>query len=112
MKNKLHLVVTIVCLLTLFISTASCIAAQLPHTPQASCNDCPGHAPVSHDNPVCCTAHQQPSAAATSVKVERPAYLSQALIPFSLDLPASSAVLLAPQLSETPPLPSLIALRI
>ena len=112
MKKKLHLVVTVLCLLALTISTASCMFAQLPSMHQASCDDCPAHAPLSQNTPACCTNHQHPSAATTSVQVEHPAYIAQALTPFSLNLPKRFTALPAAQLSETPPIPLLIALRI
>jgi hypothetical protein len=112
MKKKLHFVVTLLCLLTLFISTASCMVAQLPHNQQASCGECPRHAPLSQDTPVCCTTHQLPAAAASSVDVEQPAHLSQALMPLSLNPSAQSIALHAALLAETPPAPLLIALRI
>src|ERR1700677_3896613 len=112
MKKKLHLVVTVLCLLALTISTASCMFAQLPSMHQASCGDCPSHTPLSQDTPVCCTNHQQPSAATTSVQVEQPAYIAQALTSFSLNLPKRFTALPAAQLAETPPVPLLIALRI
>jgi hypothetical protein len=106
MKKKLHLVVALLCLLTLFISTASCMVAQ------ASCGECPRHAPLSQDTPVCCTTHQLPAAATNSVEVEQPAHISQALTPLSLNPPAQSVALPAALLTETPPAPLLIALRI
>jgi hypothetical protein len=112
MKKKLHLVVALLCLLTLFISTASCMVTQLPHNQQASCGECPGHAPLSRDTPACCTTHQLPAAAASSVEVEQPAHTSQALTPLSLNPPAQSIALPAALLAETSPAPLLIALRI
>jgi hypothetical protein len=115
MKKKPHLVVTLLCLLTLFISTASCMVAQIPHNQQASCGECPRHAPLSQDtpdSPVCCTSHQLPAAAASSVDVEQPAHISQALTPLSLNPSPQSIALLAALLAETPPAPLLIALRI
>jgi len=111
-KKKLHLVVAVLCLLALTISTASCMVAQLPSMHRASCDDCPAHAPLSQNTPACCTNHQQPSAATTSVQVEQPAYIAQALTPFSLNLPKRFTALPAAQLAETAPVPLLIALRI
>jgi hypothetical protein len=112
MKKKLHLVVTLLCLLTLFISTASCMVAQLPHNQHASCGECPRHAPLNQDTSVCCTTHQLPAATASSVEVEQPAHISQALTPLSLNPSAQSIALPAALLAETPPAPLLIALRI
>jgi hypothetical protein len=112
MKKKLHLVVALLCLLTFFISTASCMVAQFPHSPQASCGECPRQAPPSHDTPVCCTTHQLPAAATNSVEVEQPAHISQALTPLSLNPGTQSKALPAALLAETPPTPLLIALRI
>jgi hypothetical protein len=111
MKKKLHLVVALLCLMTLFTTTASCMVAQLPHTQQASCGECPRHAPLSQDTPVCCTTHQRPSAATSSVEVEQPADISQALASLSFNLP-TQAIAPPALLPETPPTPLLIALRI
>jgi hypothetical protein len=111
MKKKLHLVVTVLCLLLLTVSTASCMFAQLPSMHQASCGDCPAHTPLSQDTPVCCTNHQQPFAATNSTEVEQP-YIAQALTPLSFNPPIHFTTLPAAQLSETPPIPLLIALRI
>jgi hypothetical protein len=112
MKKKLHLVVTLLCLLMLFISTASCMVAQIPHNQQASCGECPRHAPLSQDTPVCCTTHQLSAAAASSVEVEQPAHISQAFTPLLLNPSPQSIALPVALLAETPPAPLLIALRI
>jgi hypothetical protein len=112
MKKKLHLVVTVLCLLALTISTASCMFAQPPSMHQASCDDCPTHTPLSQDTLACCTTHQQPSAATSSIEAEQPAYIAQVLTPLSYNLPTHFTALPAAQLPETPPVPPLIALRI
>jgi hypothetical protein len=111
MKKTLHLAVTLLCLLTLFIGTASCAYAQLPHAQQASCSDCPTHAPLSQNTPACCTTHQQPSATAASLEVERPALLSHIAAP-SFN-PSSQSISLPPTyFAEAPPFPPLTPLRI
>jgi len=113
MKKACHLVVTVLCLLTLLLNTTSCMHAQLSHAQRdASCGDCPTHAPATPDTPACCNAHQQPSAAATSVAVEQPAYLSNAFAPIAPGLPAPAIFSAATPLSAPPLLPPLIALRI
>jgi hypothetical protein len=111
-KKKLDLVIAIVCLLTLFLSTASCMVAQPPRMHQTSCGECPQHAPLSQDTPICCTSHQQPSAATTSIEVEQPAPIARAFTSIPLDLHAQSAAFSAANLYETPPIPPLITLRI
>jgi hypothetical protein len=112
MKKKLHFVVTVLCLLTLFLNTASCMVAQLPRVHQASCGECPSHAPLSQDTPVCCKTHQQPSAVTNTVEVKQPASIAHTLASPTLDLPAHFTALPAAQFAETPPIPLLISLRI
>jgi hypothetical protein len=113
MKRPCQLVITVLCLLTLLLNTASCLHAQLPH-PQhdASCGDCPRHAPATPNAPACCIAHQQPSTAATSVEVEQPAHLPNAFAPIAPNLPAPALFSAATRLSAPPLVPPIIALRI
>ena len=113
MKRPCHLVIAVLCLLTLLLNTSSCLHAQLPHPRHdASCGNCPRHAPATPNTPPCCTAHQQPSTVATSVEVEQPAHLPNASTPIAPNLPAPTLFSAATRLSASPLLPPIIALRI
>src|SRR5580658_10461964 len=113
MKTPFRLAAAILCLLILLLNTASCMQAQSLHPKHdASCGDCPKHAPATPEVPACCSAHQQPSSAATAVEVEQPAHLSNAFAPIASNLPAPSTFYIATNLPAPPLSPPLIALRI
>jgi hypothetical protein len=113
MKTPYHLAVAVLCLLILLLNTASCMQAQSLHPRHdASCGDCPKHAPAVPDVPACCSIHQQPSSAAIAIEVEQPAYLPNTFAPIASNLLAPATIPIATKLSESPPSPPLIALRI
>src|ERR1700733_7824175 len=70
MKETLHRVASILCLLTLLLNAATCLHAEQPR--QSSCSHCPKPAPLSHTLPSCCAAQQQPPAV-TSAEIKQPA---------------------------------------
>src|ERR1700736_2301732 len=107
MKETLHRVASILCLLTLLLNVA-CLHAEQPRP--SSCSHCPKPAPQSHALPSCCAAQQQPPAI-TSAEIKQPAPSIAVLTP-----PLNNEVLpfrLSPvtRLTASPPPPPHITLR-
>jgi hypothetical protein len=119
MKKTLHKFVTSMCLLMLLLSATSCLHALHLNQPkqnqpkQNACDHCPKSAPLTHNVPSCCRAQQsQPSATTAFTDIEQPA-LSNAPIGLLHSDPVA-AFLASPitHLTEPPPSPPLLALRI
>jgi hypothetical protein len=109
MKQALRHFAAVLCLLTLVTSFASCM--DLAKHTQAPCSHCTKHQPPNHPAPICCDAHQQPSATAAIITLEQPA---QASIPIALiaHLDALALLSLPNQLLRPPPLLPSLKLRI
>ncbi|MBB5339352.1 hypothetical protein [Tunturiibacter gelidoferens] len=110
MKKALHLFATLLCLLTIAVSAATCAELSLPK--QSSCDHCPKQSPLDHHSPACCSAQQQQPSAIVSKPVETQAQLhvvavfaSSNKIFIPLDAPA-------PRWAAPPPLPPRTPLRI
>jgi hypothetical protein len=105
MKQTLRHFAAVLCLLTLVTSFASCM--DLAKHTQAPCSHCTKHQPLNHPAPICCDAHQQPSATAATITLEQPAQASTPLAPI-VHLHALAILSLPIQLLWPPPhLPSL-----
>src|SRR5580700_7904589 len=109
MKKALHTLASLLCLLTILLSTATCVHAERPS--QSSCSQCPKRAPLSHSLPSCCAAQPQPPAV-PSARIERPAQSITLAVPLSI---GETAPFYSSQVTQqTVPLhsPPRIALRI
>ncbi len=109
MKQALRHLAAALCMLMLIASAASCMDFTSHH--QVSCTHCTQHQPMNQQAPVCCDAHHQPSATATTITVEHPAQISSAE---TSAIPINALALLSPpeQLIWPPPLPPRLTLRI
>src|SRR5277367_1617533 len=109
MNKPLHIFATLLCLLTLLLSTATCMNVVQPK--ESSCSHCPKQSPLSQDLPSCCSAQQQPPAI-VSTEVQQPVQL---LAVYTQVLPHEIASPLAPpntRATAPPPVPLRIALRV
>ncbi|MBB5344247.1 hypothetical protein [Tunturibacter empetritectus] len=107
MKKAVHLFATLLCLLTLLVSAATCVTIAQPK--QSSCDHCPKQSPL---DPSCCSAQQQQAPAVASTQTEPQLQLHA--IPVSALGYEISSPLLAPvlRLTAPPPLPPRTPLRI
>ncbi|HEY1992829.1 MAG TPA: hypothetical protein VGG81_00410 [Edaphobacter sp.] len=110
MKKTLHRLASLLCLLTLLLSTAACLHAERQPR-QSSCSHCPKPAPQSHALPSCCAAQQQPPAV-TAAEVKQPAPSIAVLSPLLNNevLPFRSSPVT--RLTASPPPPPRPTLRI
>jgi len=124
MRRSLSSFVAMFCLLTLFVSSAACIAVALPqdalvtwaqHGHSANAQDhgcCPKNSPASeHSSTTCCTVHHQPVSAASVVELEHPIVFSHAALPGQM-MVAATVFSTASRSIGPPQQPPLIALRI
>jgi hypothetical protein len=125
MRRTLSSFVAVLCLLTLFISSAACLAAALPsdalsigaiqhqHTvnaPDHAC--CPQRSPANqHTSDTCCTVHHQPVSTVAVVELEQPGMITYALLPSTVQIVEAIAPSAGVQMDATQH-PPLIALRI
>ncbi len=109
MKKTLFSLAAILCLLTIFVGSASCMIATQPR--QAACDHCPKHTPMQQHTTSCCTAHHQPASDVTFAGLQQPALSSTLELP-SLRLDPAAAVLPLARLDGPPHFPPRIALRI
>lgn len=109
MKQAIYSFAAILCLVTMLISSSSCMAmtshAKTPST------DCPSHSPENQPAPACCTVHVQPSASATVFTIEQPAQ-TLAIHSFAITLDARALAPQPPLRTSHFPLPPLLKLRI
>lgn len=117
MKKPLYHLAAILCLLTIFVSSLSCIhlamaAHQQAEHQQAASNQCPMHAPQNQNVPSCCKATHQTPAAITTAALQQPVFLVTTLTPLPPDQIAPRLSPLPTQFAEPPLLPPRIALRI
>ncbi|WP_260738548.1 hypothetical protein [Tunturiibacter lichenicola] len=110
MKKTLHIFATLLCLLTLLLSTATCMNVVQPK--QASCDHCPKQSPFSQNLPSCCSAQQQQPLAIISSEVQQPVQLPTAYVRVLPHEVTSSLAPPATRASASPPIPPRIALRI
>ncbi|MEO8734949.1 MAG: hypothetical protein ABI380_00265 [Edaphobacter sp.] len=110
MKPALRNLAAVLCLLMVFISSASCMDIA-SHSQASSCKDCSRHTPLHQQTPECCNAHQQPSVTATVATINQPAQASPIESPVA-SLNTVTILPLQTQLTSPPPLPPLIKLRI
>jgi hypothetical protein len=112
MKNALHNLVISICLITMLLTSTSCIHADQQPT-QSPCSHCAKQTPIQQSVPSCCKAHhQQPAAAIISAGFKQPVIFADnsippfanAITPFILPHHATSA--------GPPPHSPLLALRI
>jgi hypothetical protein len=110
MKKTLHILVSILCLLTIMLNATRCMHAE--QAKQPSCSHCPKRAPVSHQTPPCCVAQQQvPSVPSARVEASAPA--DATFVPLRTEKLASFYSLLVKEATAAPPpSPPRIALRI
>ena len=105
MRRTLSSFVAVICLLTLFVSSAACLAlpkstattatTQHEHVagaPSHAC--CPQQRPAGeHTSTTCCTVHHQPVSTTSAVELDQPGLISNAIshvsIPMSLTVYAS-----------------------
>lgn len=109
MKQAIHSLAAILCLVTMLLGSSSCMAMS-GHA-KAPSIDCPTHAPANQPVPACCTVHHQPSAWATVFAVEQPVQI-QAMHWSPVILDARAIVPPPPLESSPPPPPPLLKLRI
>lgn len=123
MRRTLSSFVAVLCLLTLFISSAACLA--LPQnttlttgTPDQHVASAPGHAccpqrsPANqHTSTTCCTVHHQPVFAVSAVELEQPSLIPQAFSDVLFPNDATVDPSVASRIDRAPQ-PPLIALRI
>src|SRR5580704_10861173 len=115
-RTTFYSFVAIVCLLTLFVSSACMTASaydavSMAQHSQDPCSHCSKHAPAKQDTNSCCVAHHQPGSTTTWTEMEQPAAASSWYVRHSPPLTAA----VAPSLSRSatpPPNPPRIALRI
>ncbi|NYF89100.1 hypothetical protein RBB79_06085 [Tunturiibacter empetritectus] len=110
MKKTVHLFATLLCLLTLLVSAATCVEIAQPKQ-QSSCDHCPKPSPFDQHLPSCCSAQQQ-APAVISTQVEPQLQLHTVHVsPLSDEIPSP---LRAPilRLTAPPPLPPRTPLRI
>ncbi|WP_158944856.1 hypothetical protein [Granulicella sp. S190] len=101
MKKSLHIFATLFCLLTLLVSSASCVTLAKPL--QSACDQCPKQSPDNHQLPTCCSAHGQPSAVATVQKSS--AHLELVSLPsVPEEIVYSPSTLVPPRVAPSPPL--------
>lgn len=117
MKSPLHQLAAVLCLLTVFVSSLSCIhlamaAHQQAAHQQAASGQCPMHAPQNQSVPSCCSATHQTPAAITTVALQQPVFLATTLTPLPSDPIAPRLSPLPTQFAAPPLLPPRIALRI
>ncbi|WP_433969332.1 hypothetical protein [Tunturiibacter gelidiferens] len=109
MKKTVHLFATLLCLLTLLVSAATCVKAAQPK--QSACDHCPGQSPPGQHLPSCCSAQQQ-QPAVISTQIEPQIQLRAVAIFASTDqisLPLNTPVL---RWAAPPPFPPPTPLRI
>ena len=82
MKKTLHLFITLLCLLTLLVSAATCVRAAQPQ--QSSCDHCPKQSPLNQHAPCCCSVQQQQQEAVASTDVP-PLLQFHAVVVFASD---------------------------
>ena len=109
MKNPQYKLASLVCLLALLLSTATCF--HVDQTKQSSCGHCPKPAPISRSFPSCCAVQQQPPAI-TSAEVEHSAQFLSVLMPVLHNQIAPFLSLSDTRVALPPPSPPRIALRI
>lgn len=121
MKRALSSCVATLCLMTLFLSSAACLA--LPRFNPAVASDhhtagttdhacCPQRSPAHEHAPTtCCTVHHQPVSVAVGIELEQPCVISQPLPLISIPAADAAAPSGNKELQTTQP-PPLIALRI
>jgi hypothetical protein len=110
MKKALHLVTTLLCLLTLLVGAATCV--QIVQPKQSTCDHCPKQSPLDKHLPACCSAQQQQPSAIASTEVEPQIQLhTVAFIPSLNEIPTVLTLPIA-RWAATPPLPPLTPLRI
>lgn len=109
MKQALRHLAAVVCLLTLAVSSASCM--EMASHSKAHCSHCTKHQSPNQQNPVCCDAHQQPSVTAAIITIEQPAQSSASATPV-IHLTALAVLSPRDQLIWPPPLLPRITLRI
>jgi len=109
MKKTVHLFATLLCLLTLLVSAATCVKIAQPK--QFSCDHCPKQSTPDQSLPSCCSAQQQQPAVVAS-QVE-PQIQLHAVPVFALSNEIPSLVPAAVlRLTAPPPLPPRTPLRI
>ena len=125
MRRTLSSFVAVLCLLTLFVSSAACLSVGLPQNTSArlgihhdhlvGASDhacCPQRSPAGeHTSSTCCTVHHQPVSAVSAVELEQPDLISDSL----LSTPILNAAAIYPPAKRKigiPPQPPPIALRI
>jgi len=109
MKKTVHLFATLLCLLTLLVSAATCVEIAQPK--QSSCDHCPKQSPLDQHLPSCCSAQEQaPAVASTQVEPQLQLHAAPASL-FNDEIPSP---LLTPvlRLAAPPPLPPRTPLRI
>jgi hypothetical protein len=122
MKRTVSSFVAMLCLLTLFLSSAACLAlpqetlATSPHhhhtanAAEHAC--CPQRSPAGeHTSSTCCTVHHQPVSAAAAVELQQPDVISHALFPISIQISETVVLSASAKLRTAQPVP-LVALRI
>ncbi|WP_348268715.1 hypothetical protein P8936_05690 [Edaphobacter paludis] len=109
MKQAIRSLAAVLCMLMLIASSASCM--DIASHRQASCSHCTKHQPINQQIPVCCDAHHQPSATATTITIEQPAQITVAE---TSAIRISTLAILSPpdQLIWPPPLLPRLTLRI
>jgi hypothetical protein len=108
MKKALHLVATLLCLLTITVSEATC--RELVPRKQSTCDHCPKQSPL--DQPACCNAQQQQPSAIVSEETEPQIQLQAIAFVAMFDQSPSSLNIPTPRLTAPPLLPPRTPLRI
>ncbi|WP_035349120.1 hypothetical protein [Edaphobacter aggregans] len=122
MRRTISSFVATLCLLTLFVSSAACLAlpqdppataSRHPHTLSAAEHSCcPQRSPAGeHTTTTCCTIHHQPVSSASAVELEQPAIISPTTLLISIQIPTAINPTAPAKIAATQP-PPLIALRI
>jgi len=109
MKQAIYSFAAILCLVTMLVSSSSCVAMS-SHA-KAPATDCPSHSPENQPAPACCTVHTQPSVSATVFTIEQPAQ-TLAIHSLTVTLDARTIAPPLPLRTSQPPLPPLLKLRI
>ena len=123
MRLTLSSFVAVLCLLTLFISSAACLALpqtaimtaatqheHLASAPSHAC--CPQRNPAGeHRSTTCCTVHHQPVSATSAVALEQPSLISNETSHGSFPIAAAIYPSASIKIDATQQ-PPLIALRI
>src|SRR3954463_5202788 len=93
MRRTLSSFVAVLCLLTLFVSSAACLSVTLPQNTSAAppmhhhlvgASDhacCPQRSPAGEPtSTTCCTVHHQPASAISALELEQPDLIADSLL--------------------------------